>query len=146
MIDRLIKENKVLVFGTFDGIHRGHIHFLKEAKKLGCLTVSVASNESIKKRKMKTPSRNTKQRIKEIKKLGIADKVRDGDRMLNQWSEVRETKPDIVAVGYDQKELTKALKTIQNEFGFKIKKIGSYMPKKFHSSIIKKQLSKLKTN
>jgi len=29
------KMKKILVFGTFDGLHSGHLNFLEQAKKYG---------------------------------------------------------------------------------------------------------------
>ncbi|MEI6478694.1 MAG: adenylyltransferase/cytidyltransferase family protein [bacterium] len=133
------KQKTILAFGTFDIIHPGHLHFLKEAKKLGDLVISVASDESVVARKIKRPSKNTKERIKEIKALGISNRIIKGDTKLNNWSVIKKIVPDIIAIGYDQTELQKALKKIKKEFGFKfsIKKISSKEPEKYHSSILK---------
>ncbi len=135
----MLRKNKVLVFGTFDDIHPGHLFFLNEAKKLGDLHISVASDKSIEQRKQKKPAKNEVVRLKEIKSLKIAKSASVGDRILGQWSEIRKVKPDIVAIGYDQKELEKKLLEIKSKFNFKIIKIKSFEPKKFHSSILKKK-------
>ncbi len=134
------KQKTVLVFGTFDQIHPGHIHFLNEAKKLGNLTVSVASDESVISRKINKPSNNTLARAKAVVALGIANKIITGDKSLYNWSVIKKINPDIIAIGYDQKELEKALKEAKKKFGFtfQIKKISSKNPEKYHSSIIKK--------
>ncbi|MFA6463496.1 MAG: adenylyltransferase/cytidyltransferase family protein [Candidatus Paceibacterota bacterium] len=138
------KENqkKVLVFGTFDIIHLGHIHFLNEAKKLGELVVSIASDESVTSRKINKPLNNTLTRVKNIVNIGIAEKVITGDKSLGNWSVIKKIDPDIIAIGYDQKELEIALKESKKKLGFKflIKKISSKNPKKYHSSIIKNKL------
>lgn len=124
MIDRLVKENKVLVFGTFDGIHPGHIHFLKEAKKLGDLYISVSSNESALQRKGKHPIQNVKQRIEALEQLGVATKVSEGDKTLNDWTAIKEIKPSTIALGFDQYGLKTALADIQEKFSFDIKIIS----------------------
>lgn len=136
-----MKSKKVLVFGTFDHIHPGHIHFLTEAKKLGQLIISVASDQSVAYRKTKKPSKKTRTRVKEVASLSIADQTIAGDKKLGNWSVIKKINPDIIAVGYDQKELEKALKKAKKEFGFKflIKKITAKSPRKYHSSIIKKK-------
>lgn len=133
-------QKKILVFGTFDGIHDGHRYFLNEAKKLGELFVSVASNESIITRKLKKPAKNSKERKNGVQSLKIAKAVSIGDRMLGTWSEIKKIKPDIIALGYDQKELEKALKEDRGRIGlnFEIRKIKSFMPKEMHSSILNK--------
>ena len=117
---------KVLVFGTFDRLHKGHAFFLKEAKKLGRLYVSVASKKSVFTRKGKRPLEHTAQRIKALKKLDLAHKVSEGDKIMGNWKDIKIIKPHIVAVGYDQDHLQKALKKIQKLHGFKIKKIKKH--------------------
>lgn len=143
-----VKQKKVLVFGTFDGIHGGHMYFLKEAKRLakenGNLYVSVASDESIFTRKKRLPERKANARIKDVKELNIAKDVMLGDKVLGNWTAVKKIKPDIVALGYDQIELGKTLgkykKDIEKKIGktFVTKKINALEPKKLHSSILKK--------
>lgn len=132
-----MNNKKVLVFGTFDGIHPGHIFFLNKAKELGDLYISLASNKSILTRKIKAPKKTESQRLEDIKNLNVG-KVTIGDTVLGRWSEIKKIKPTIIAVGYDQKTLKANLKKIQKDFGFTIVTIKSYMPKKYHSSIIKK--------
>ena len=132
------KQKIVLVFGTFDVIHPGHIHFLNEAKKLGSLVVSVASDKSVILRKINKPLKSELARA--IESLGIANKIITGDKNLYNWSVIKKINPDIVAIGYDQTELEKALKEAKKKFGFnfEIKKISSKDPKRYHSSLIKK--------
>ncbi len=138
------KVNKVLVFGTFDGIHGGHIHFLNEAKKLagekGDLYISVASDESILTRKQREPERKAAARIKDVKELNITKNVSLGDKVLGNWSAVKKIKPDIIALGYDQQGLGEALKKVTTLTGVKFvtKYISAFKPEKFHSSILKK--------
>ncbi|MFH1181685.1 MAG: adenylyltransferase/cytidyltransferase family protein, partial [Candidatus Woesearchaeota archaeon] len=45
----------VMVFGTFDILHRGHEHFLRQAKKHGRLIVVVARSSIVRKLKGKPP-------------------------------------------------------------------------------------------
>ena len=66
---------KVLVFGTFDNLHEGHLYFLSEAKKRGALHVSVASNESVNQRKGRVPKQDVAERMAAIEALGIAESV-----------------------------------------------------------------------
>ena len=91
-------------------------------------------------RKINKPSKSTSERLENIKKLGIANEVFSGDQKLGNWSVIKKINPDIIAVGYDQKELEIALKEAKKKFGFNfsIKKISSKNPEKYHSSIIKK--------
>ena len=46
-----------MVFGSFDLVHKGHVNFLKQAKKLGDeLIVVVARDDNIEKVKKRKPS------------------------------------------------------------------------------------------
>ena len=129
---------KVLVFGTFDGIHPGHIFFLKEAKKMGKLFVSVSSDKNASVLKKKELWKKEDERKKEIKKLKIADKVIIGDEKIGDWNIVGKIKPDIIALGYDQKKMKVALKLVSKKYGFEVRVIKSYKPKIYKSSLIKR--------
>jgi len=99
---------KVLVGGVFNVIHEGHRFFLKKAKELGdFLIVVVASNRTAFLTK-KYAIFDQKERVKNLEKLGIADKVTAGDSidfMKVVWKE----KPDIIVLGHDQKMSEKEL-------------------------------------
>lgn len=118
------QTKKVLVFGTFDGVHPGHLHFLNEAKKLGDLYVSVSSDESALQRKGKQPIHNLKERIVAIKDLNVAVDVLEGDKTLNDWVAIKIVKPDIIALGFDQYGLKTALADIRSKFKFDIQVIN----------------------
>ncbi len=136
-----MQKKKILVFGTFDGIHGGHIHFLKEAKKLGELFVSVASDKSIMLRKKRLPERKQLSRVSDLKKQNVAKVVSVGDNTLNSWSVIKKINPDVIALGYDQDELKKALlKEKKYTAGkFEIKTMSAFKPRELHSSIINKK-------
>jgi len=92
---------KVMATGTFDILHLGHIYFLKEAKKLGDkLSVVVATDSTV--RKLKHEPVNTEQiRLDLIKELKIVDEAYLGHEE-DMYEIVKEIKPDIIALGYDQ--------------------------------------------
>jgi FAD synthetase len=104
---------KVMATGTFDILHPGHIYFLKEAKKLGDLLVVVVATDSTV-RKLKHEPVNPEQiRLDLIKELKIVDKAYLGYE--NDIYEIlKEIKPDIITLGYDQlhdeKSIEKELK------------------------------------
>jgi len=94
---------KVIVFGTFDELHDGHIHILKEAKEYGEFLVAVvALDATICALGNKKAKRNETERLENLKKLKLADKVLLGC-FDDHYRAIREEKPDIVALGYDQK-------------------------------------------
>ncbi len=97
-------KHKVLVFGTFDLLHAGHIRFLMEAKKLGSLIVIVARDENVKKIKGRLPEHDIMTRIRLLNETGIPDKIIKGKK--DDWfSHVYKISPDIICLGYDQDSL-----------------------------------------
>jgi len=93
---------KVLIAGAFDIIHPGHLHFIKQAKIQGdFLTIIVARDQSILKSKGRLPYYNENQRLGQLKKLKLADKVRLGN-LGDHFEAVRQERPDIICLGYDQ--------------------------------------------
>ncbi len=100
---------RVMATGTFDILHLGHIYFLKEAKKLGDLLVVVVATDSTV-RKLKHEPVNPEQiRLDLIKELKIVDKAYLGYE--NDIYEIlKEIKPDIITLGYDQLHDEKTIK------------------------------------
>ncbi len=93
---------KVLAFGTFDKLHRGHLYYLKQAKKHGHLTVLIARDITVNAVKGRFPENNEQKRLTQVKRLGIADNVILGN-FSNKYTILDYVKPDIIALGYDQK-------------------------------------------
>ena len=93
---------RVMATGVFDIIHIGHIYYLQEAKKYGDeLIVVVANDETVRKRKHE-PIMPAEERRKIVEALKPVDKAVIGyaDDYLKI---VEEIKPDVIALGYDQK-------------------------------------------
>ncbi|MBD3202982.1 adenylyltransferase/cytidyltransferase family protein [Candidatus Woesearchaeota archaeon] len=127
---------KVMVFGTFDIIHPGHVHFLKTAKKHGKhLTIVLARSENVEKIKGKSPIFSNDTRMKNIKYLDIADKVMLGNKD-DPYLVIENEKPDIICLGYDQESYTENLegKLEKRGLNLKIKRLSSYKPEIFKSS------------
>jgi len=102
---------KVLASGVFDILHLGHIHYLKEAKKLGDkLVVVVATDTRVRKQKHEpiTPQEMRLEMVRSLKCVDEAVMGEDGD----MYDIVTRIKPDIIALGYDQSHDPKR---IQNE-------------------------------
>jgi len=129
---------KVLVAGTFDIIHPGHLSFLNQAKKRGdFLIVIVARDKTVEKIKKHTPKRNEKTRVKNLQQLKITDKVILGD-LVDHYKVIETIKPDFICLGYDQKAFTKNLKREIKLLGLqpKIIRLKAYQPKKYKSSLM----------
>lgn len=134
---------KVLVFGTFDIFHEGHKDFLRQARKHGdFVRVIVARNVNVLNAKGRLPRFSEAERIQEIKKSGLADEVFPGS-LDDRYSVLREFKPDVVCLGYDQKQSVAELRRKLNELGMertRIVRLDSYEPQKYKSSILRKKL------
>lgn len=94
---------KVLAFGTFDILHPGHEHALREARGLGDhLTVIIARDATVEKVKHRKALFDENTRLQNLENLHIADKVRLGN-LGDKHLVIVEEDPDIIALGYDQK-------------------------------------------
>ena len=93
---------KVLVTGTFDGFHPGHLHYFEQAKKEGnYLIVVVARDSTVRKEKGKLPRIKESDRLKLVKNIKIVDEAILGDEK-DKLKSVEKIKPDIICLGYDQ--------------------------------------------
>lgn len=136
------RQKKVLLFGTFDGIHKGHLNLLRQAKRHGkYLIVVVARDKTVKKVKKRLPSRDEKERLKELRECRLINEARLGYKD-SPYRIIKEIKPDIICLGYNQKAFTKNLKKKLTKMGLKTKiyRMKAYQPRRYHSSIIKGKL------
>lgn len=100
------KKVRILVAGTFDIIHIGHIRFLYAAKNLAEdaeLIVVVARNSTVKKIKKREPIFDEKERLEIVKALKPVDEALLGNENTDILEIVKQINPDIIALGYDQK-------------------------------------------
>ncbi len=107
---------KVLVGGVFNIVHPGHEFFLKKAKALGDYLIVVIAHDKTAKKTKSYAILGQKERKRNVEKLGIADKVVTGDER-DFMKVVREEKPDIIVLGYDQEMTERELKRLLDENG-----------------------------
>ena len=101
----------VTIFGDFDGIHEGHLAFIKEAKALGDKLVAIVARDSeVEKIKGKPPVSNEVLRINALLKVEDIDQVFLGDAEQGTYKIVQEVKPHVIFLGYDQQALFDNLK------------------------------------
>ena len=92
----------VLAGGVFDIIHPGHIHTLTAAKALGdVLVVAIATDKTAQKMKKMTPLHDQELRCELVSSLSMVDEAIVGHEE-DIFETVKEVKPDIIALGYDQ--------------------------------------------
>ncbi len=130
--------------GTFDLIHPGHGLFLEEAKKLGgenAKLVVVLARDSTVRSKKRIPIINENQRLEMVKFLKPVNEAVLGSE-TDMFEVVEKIKPDIIAIGPDQKfDLDDLRKDLKNRgFTCQVKRITKYHKSNLDSSckIIKK--------
>ncbi|MBU0757405.1 MAG: adenylyltransferase/cytidyltransferase family protein [Nanoarchaeota archaeon] len=130
---------KVMVFGTFDILHKGHRFFLQSAKNKGDqLIVVIARDVNVGKFKGMAAVHDENKRKENIEALNIADRVIQGDE-IDCYSVIESEKPDIICLGYDQNSFSQNLKEKLNNRDLhpKIIRLEAYEPHKYKSSKIR---------
>src|SRR3989344_1276389 len=97
------KKNTVMVFGSFDVLHSGHLNLFCQAKKFGqALIVVIARDRTSRRVKGHLPTQSEKDRWQLVSALKIVDQAVLGD-LTDQMKVIKKFKPDVVCLGYDQK-------------------------------------------
>ncbi|WP_227354689.1 FAD synthase [Haladaptatus salinisoli] len=90
----------VLAQGTFDILHPGHVHYLRDAAAMGDrLSVIVARRENVTHKQ--PPILPNRQRRDLVGALEVVDHARVG-HSEDIFVPIEELDPDIIALGYDQ--------------------------------------------
>ncbi|MFZ2149603.1 MAG: adenylyltransferase/cytidyltransferase family protein [Minisyncoccia bacterium] len=136
------KPKKIMVFGTFDGLHLGHLNFFKQARALAreaYLIVSIARDKNVFKIKGTNTRKNEQARADLVRKSKLVDKVILSGR-TNHIPHIVKERPDIVALGYDQKAYVKNLKKELKDKGLKVKiaRLKPYKEKIYKNHLLKK--------
>ncbi len=95
-------KTKVMVFGTFDLLHKGHIFFINTARGYGDLMrIIVARDLNVYKIKNKYPFWGENKRVDKLQ-----DKFSDCEVVLGDLTDfykpIKDFQPEIICLGYDQ--------------------------------------------
>ncbi|CAC12265.1 Aut related protein [Thermoplasma acidophilum] len=135
---------RVMATGVFDIIHLGHIHYLRESKKLGDELVVVVARDSTARKNGKVPIFDENSRLKLVSELKPVDRAILGheDDMMKTVVEVM---PDIITLGYDQKFDEADLKRKLDQIGVnsRIVRISKYDGNLNSSSMVRKKIMEL---
>ncbi len=141
------KDHTVLVFGTFDLLHPGHLAFLRAAAKYGSVTAIITPDAKVKIEKGKAPHFSEQERMLMAAAIKYVDHVVLGDNGT-KWNVVRNLAPDVICVGHDQnanhpKFLAQLalLKKLP-----KIVRLPSLKSSRYSSSKVKLEIHKAKQN
>jgi len=138
-----MKNNKkqilVMVFGTFDYLHAGHENLFIQARELGDEIITIiARDKTVKTIKGEFPDHNEKERLSNLEATNWANKIILGNAK-DKTKVIRDYRPDIIALGYDQFAFTYRLEKllIDLKLDSKIIRLNPYKPDMYKSSIIK---------
>jgi len=126
---------KVMVFGTFNILHPGHLNFFRQAKKFGDkLYVVLARDCTVKKIKKYSPF-NEIERKQKLMKLPMVDEVILG-HISDKMNAIKTINPDVICLGYDQKYFINELEAFleQEEMDLIIIKLKPYKEEIYKSS------------
>ncbi|MFT4303733.1 MAG: adenylyltransferase/cytidyltransferase family protein [Candidatus Woesearchaeota archaeon] len=130
---------KVMVFGTFNIIHPGHLHLFRQAKKYGeKLIVVLARDYTVKDLKGYEPLTEIDRREK-LLKIPTVDEVIFGN-IDDKMKVVKDNQPDAICLGYDQSFFVEELEGFLNENNLNIPiiRLNPYKQNIYKSSKLKK--------
>ena len=131
---------RVMVFGAFDGLHPGHLHFFREAKKFGdFLVVSVGTDKNVEKIKGKKPLFHQDERLDLVRECKFVDNAVIGAES-EFYDHIKSFKPDVICLGYDQWAKEDEVRGELDKVGLKstvIKRLKAYEPLRAKSTITK---------
>ena len=140
------KGKIVLASGVFDLLHLGHVKFLEEAKKAGgknaWLIVVIARDSTVEKMKGKKPIMSEDQRCQLVEALKVVDSALLGHEILDIGEVIKDIKPDVIALGYDQEDMMKQVLDYlnRNQINIKVIRIDKYVETLDSSSKIKQEI------
>ncbi len=147
---RALKLPTILVAGTFDLLHPGHLSILREAWKLGKVVVVVARDSNVQRFKGRPPIVPERQRLEVIKSVRWVDEAVLGDPedILRSVERVR---PDIILLGPDQRVDEEKLREELRRRGIdakiiRLRKRSEEYPLSSTSSIIRRVLELFSKN
>lgn len=88
--------------GTFDCLHAGHVHFLRQCAKIGEVVVALNTDEFIKEYKGKAPLYSYAERLRHLSSLnGIVSRVVPNIGGADSKQSILEVNPDFIVIGSD---------------------------------------------
>jgi len=140
-----MSKTKVMVFGTFDILHLGHLHFFRAAKKYGDeLIVVVARDINAQRTRKDKPWNDENARVDFLTAIKDIDQVELGSE-TDPYEVIRKIRPETIALGYDQKLYVDDLANALMNMGLEktaIVRLSPFQPERYKSSYIKNYCSK----
>lgn len=128
---------KVMIFGTFDGIHDGHRSLFLQATEHGDRIIAVvARDETVQKVKGKMPQFHEYDRVAALLHIDVIDDIILGYGDEDKCCVVRDHTPNIVLLGYDQDAFVDELYVLAQEQDFFIVRAKPYEEHIYKSSLL----------
>ena len=115
------KKKKVLIAGTFDLLHPGHVHLIEAAAKLGKVIAIVGTDAIVEKIKGHKPVIPENQRLFMVSHLKGVDQAVLGHETLDFTEIIAEIAPDIILLGPDQGPSPEQWTSMLEEKGIHVK-------------------------
>lgn len=133
--------NTGIVFGAFDGLHKGHESLFEQARfRIDRLVVALPSDAMIEKLKGHPPSRSWNERADALRASGFVDEVIVGDDVESEYHVLDTVKPDVIFLGYDQRELRNDLRryfAANPSRAIRVVVLEPFEPEQYKSSLLK---------
>lgn len=129
-----------LTFGVFDGLHDGHRAMLEQARcRVDRLVVALPSDAAVERLKAHPPSRSWNERASDLRSSGFVDDIVQGDETEGEYLVLDTVKPDVILLGYDQRELRQDLEryySLHAIRSIRIITLEPFQPERYKSSLL----------
>jgi FAD synthetase len=128
----------IAVFGSFDGLHPGHEHMLKEARTYGEVLVILAQDDVIRRLKRREPHESFETRRVALERHTAVWRVCPSDSGEGEYLCVLEEQPDMIGFGYDQQVLQENFLAWKEKTGYhgSVVTFTSFKPEKYKTSLL----------
>lgn len=128
----------VMLFGTFDVLHLGHIDLFAQAKALGEKLIVVVSRDARAAAvKGKAPRHTEAERLALVSHIDLVDEAVLGDEH-DVYRTIERYAPHVIALGYDQEAFTAELDSELQRRGISVDivRLKPYQADRYKSSLI----------
>lgn len=137
---------RVLVFGTFDLLHAGHVSLFAQARSLGSdddpveLHAVIARDATVEKVKGRAPDHDERERLRRVS--DYVDSAHLGS-LGDKYAIIEVVEPDVIALGYDQTHFLDKLPEELEKRGLhpRIVRLEAHEPDRFKTSLLRDQRS-----